>query len=147
MRLVHKAVCCVTQDDALLCFEHPSAGFQIPKGTVEANETPSDACLRELSEETGLVFSEQPLFLGTLEREVGAGPREEGALERHLWHVFEMPFTGLSPTWVHIASGSAEENGLAFRFFWHPLSAAPVGFHDMYARTIELVHSVRLTRR
>jgi len=139
MRLVHKAACCVTQDDAILCFEHPAAGFQIPKGTVEAGETPAEACLRELYEETGLVYDAEPIFLGRFERIVGGGPREEGLTERHLWHLFEMPFTGLPQSWVHIASGSAEEEGLKFRFFWHPLSAATPDFHEIFARTIERV--------
>jgi 8-oxo-dGTP pyrophosphatase MutT (NUDIX family) len=139
MRLIHKAVCCVTQNDAILCFEHPTAGFQIPKGTVEEGETPVQACLRELNEETGLLFDAEPISLGTLERIVGAGAREDGPLERHLWHLFELPFTGLPQSWMHIARGSVEEKGLAFRFFWHALSVEPIGFHEIFARTIEMV--------
>ena len=38
----------------LLLFEHPFAGIQIPAGTVEAQETPEEAVLREVREETGL---------------------------------------------------------------------------------------------
>ncbi len=40
----------------LLVFRHdnPRAGVQVPAGTVEFNESPSDAVLREVAEETGL---------------------------------------------------------------------------------------------
>lgn len=38
----------------LLLFRHPSAGVQIPAGTVEDGERPEDAVLREAAEETGL---------------------------------------------------------------------------------------------
>ena len=39
----------------ILLFEHPSAGIQLPAGTVEADEPPADAAAREAREETGLV--------------------------------------------------------------------------------------------
>jgi 8-oxo-dGTP pyrophosphatase MutT (NUDIX family) len=38
----------------LLLFRHPTAGIQIPAGTVEEGETPDEAVLREVAEETGL---------------------------------------------------------------------------------------------
>ena len=40
--------------DLLLC-EHRSAGIQIPAGTVEPDEAPRDAVLRETCEATGLM--------------------------------------------------------------------------------------------
>jgi 8-oxo-dGTP pyrophosphatase MutT (NUDIX family) len=46
----------------LLLFEHPSAGIQIPAGTVEPGEEPRDAVVREAHEETGLTeFDLHPL--------------------------------------------------------------------------------------
>jgi ADP-ribose pyrophosphatase YjhB (NUDIX family) len=145
MLIVHKAVCCVTQNNALLCFQHPIAGKQIPKGTVEHAETVEQACLRELTEETGLIFAKQPNPLGTLERIVGGGYAEDGPLERHIWHVFEMPFIDLPSTWVHVAQGSSEEQGLLFDFFWQPLASKPVGFDEMYVKVIELVQKILLS--
>jgi putative (di)nucleoside polyphosphate hydrolase len=141
MLIVHKAVCCVTQDGALLCFQHPKAGKQIPKGTVEPDETIEQACLRELTEETGLIFKGQPMLLGTIERYVGGGYAEDGPLELHIWHVFELPFTDLPTTWVHVAEGGSEEQGLLFQFFWQPLSSTTIGFDEIYARVINLVYS------
>jgi 8-oxo-dGTP pyrophosphatase MutT (NUDIX family) len=38
----------------LLLFEHPNAGIQIPAGTVNPGETPEEAAVREVAEETGL---------------------------------------------------------------------------------------------
>ncbi len=38
----------------LLVFRHPCGGVQLPAGTVEANEPPGEAALRETWEETGL---------------------------------------------------------------------------------------------
>lgn len=38
----------------ILIFDHPYTGMQIPAGTVEVDETPENAVLREVREETGL---------------------------------------------------------------------------------------------
>src|SRR6266567_3503243 len=38
----------------LLVFAHPTAGIQVPAGTVEESDTFEDAVLREIHEETGL---------------------------------------------------------------------------------------------
>ena len=41
-------------DKELLLFRHPTAGLQLPAGTVEDGEDPEAAALREAAEETGL---------------------------------------------------------------------------------------------
>lgn len=51
----------------LLLFEHPSAGIQVPAGTVEIGEEPSDAALREGGEESGLEGLRVEEFLGARE--------------------------------------------------------------------------------
>jgi 8-oxo-dGTP pyrophosphatase MutT (NUDIX family) len=38
----------------LLVFRHGRSGVQVPAGTVEADESPNSALLREVGEETGL---------------------------------------------------------------------------------------------
>lgn len=38
----------------LLVFKHPTAGVQLPAGTIDAGETPFSAVVREVYEETGL---------------------------------------------------------------------------------------------
>ncbi len=52
VRVVGKACACVLRPGEtgadLLVFDHPVAGTQLPKGTVEEDETPANAVLREL---------------------------------------------------------------------------------------------------
>ena len=51
----------------LLLFEHPSAGIQIPAGTVDRDETPEAAALREATEETGLAGLAIRQYLGCVD--------------------------------------------------------------------------------
>ncbi len=48
----------------VLVFDHPLAGTQFPAGTVDPGETPADAAVRELREETGVRVDDVEL-LGT----------------------------------------------------------------------------------
>jgi 8-oxo-dGTP pyrophosphatase MutT (NUDIX family) len=48
----------------LLLLEHPFAGVQIPAGTVEPGETPEQAVVREILEETGLQITSVPVPIG-----------------------------------------------------------------------------------
>ena len=56
----------------LLLLEHPFAGIQIPAGTVE-DETPEEAVLREVAEETGIDSATIGRYLGS-----DGGPLPEG---------------------------------------------------------------------
>lgn len=48
----------------LLVFKHPTAGLQLPAGTVEPGETPLTAARREVAEETGLSVQSRGVVLG-----------------------------------------------------------------------------------
>lgn len=57
--VVEKVVCYVVQQDHLLVFTHLDVplevtGVQVPAGTIKANESPAEAAIRELCEETGM---------------------------------------------------------------------------------------------
>lgn len=54
----------------LLVFKHPTAGVQIPAGTVEAGEDIETAVKREVYEETGLQSVEIENYLGCFENEL-----------------------------------------------------------------------------
>ena len=54
----------------LLVFKHPTAGIQIPAGTVEVGEDIETAVKREVHEETGLQFVEIENYLGCFENEL-----------------------------------------------------------------------------
>ena len=59
----------------LLVFKHPTAGVQIPAGTVEKGEDIETAVKREVYEETGLQFVDIENYLGCFENELGEGER------------------------------------------------------------------------
>ena len=58
----------------LLLLEHPFAGIQIPAGTVE-EETPEQAALREVAEETGIDSATIRRYLGSEEELLPEGQR------------------------------------------------------------------------
>jgi len=58
----------------LLLLEHPFAGIQIPAGTVE-EETPEEAVLREVAEETGIDSATIRRYLGREETPLPEGHR------------------------------------------------------------------------
>ncbi len=59
----------------LLVFKHPTAGIQIPAGTVEKGEDIETAVKREAYEETGLQFVEIEDYLGCFENELECNQR------------------------------------------------------------------------
>jgi 8-oxo-dGTP pyrophosphatase MutT (NUDIX family) len=76
-RIVEKVTAFVTRSSGigreLLLFEHPHAGIQIPAGTVEEEETPEAAVLREVREETGLSTVAIQAYLGCKEYRLPEG--------------------------------------------------------------------------
>lgn len=144
MRVVQKACACVVRGEGewtkLLVLDHPSAGTQLPKGTVEPREYPAAAVLRELAEETGLSDIGQPRLLGVWTRSAGAGPDEAGELERHDWLVFRIDADQPLPNeWSHAATGSAQEDGLVLACRWVPLQHCRRQLHPLFHDVAQLV--------
>lgn len=111
----------VTDSLLILAFEHPLAGFQLVKGTIESGETPADAAVRELFEESGLVATQVLADLGVWR----SGHQDQD------WSFHLCAIPDDSPEmWVHAA---ADDGGHDFRFFWHPLHVPPgEGWHPVF---------------
>jgi ADP-ribose pyrophosphatase YjhB (NUDIX family) len=144
---IFKACACMDEPRGrLLVFRHPEDGnMQLPKGTIEAGESPEVAVRRELLEESGIDYAGPLHSLGTLERECEAGV--EGNTHRHpqLWHLFLMRANGALPeTFEHMATGSPEEEGLMFSFSWLGAGDSTEDFALPYRQTIERVRAALL---
>ena len=78
-RIIEKVTAFVIRESEeghnLLLFEHPNAGIQIPAGTVEADETPEEAVIREVTEETGLASLSIRQYLGCTGDKLPEGQR------------------------------------------------------------------------
>ena len=78
-RIVEKVTAFIIRESKdgqeLLLFEHPNAGVQIPAGTVEDDETPEEAVIREATEETGLTSLSMRQYLGCTEERLPARQR------------------------------------------------------------------------
>jgi 8-oxo-dGTP pyrophosphatase MutT (NUDIX family) len=119
----------VTSRDRLLVFRHPlepSAGVQVPAGTVEPGEEPGAAVLREAWEETGLAGLRLAGFLGEREYVHFSLP------EVHQRYFYHLVCEGDPPdTWQHreqdASDGSADQ---PFELFWAQL---PRGVPELVA--------------
>jgi len=73
-KFVQKVTAFVTRNTdetpELLLFEHPTAGIQIPGGTVNLGESPKEAAVREVVEETGLQELTITKYLGVNEEKL-----------------------------------------------------------------------------
>ncbi len=114
--IVRKAVPVVLRGQGesteILVFDHPRAGTQLVKGTIEPGESPSHAALRELHEESGIQATRTTRELG-----VWSSPK------RRDWHFHEARVEGALPErWEHFTS---DGGGKIFRFRWHRLADEP----------------------
>ncbi|SMX46251.1 NUDIX domain-containing protein [Actibacterium lipolyticum] len=107
-------VCAVVlrQRDGLevLAFRHPKAGLQLIKGRPDAGETPPQTAKRELFEESGVQ--------ATATNDIGLAMVAPG----QIWAFVDCATAPLPENWVHHC---ADDDGLMFEFFWHPLNAEP----------------------
>ncbi len=61
--------------NTLLVFKHPTAGIQIPAGSVEIGEDIETTAIRETYEETGLQHTKVEKYLGCFENELESNER------------------------------------------------------------------------
>ncbi|MDY7101835.1 MAG: NUDIX domain-containing protein [Actinomycetota bacterium] len=96
----------------LCVFDHPRSGTQLPSGTLEPGEDPSDGALREAFEETGLA----DLRLGAGGDRAGVLAEVDGDVDRHLVHLATDAPTP-DEWWVRTPDGG----GMCWRCRWAEL--------------------------
>jgi 8-oxo-dGTP pyrophosphatase MutT (NUDIX family) len=116
--LIHKVFAYITHGHRLLVFRHadfPQAGIQVPAGTVQPNEPPDEAVLREVYEETGLSDFNEVYFLGEQMRDMRDFRRDE----IHHRYFYHLPYSGNPPTtWRHNETSGSTTKPIVFEFFW-----------------------------
>ena len=113
----------------ILAFEHPLAGRQLVKGTIEPGEDVAAAALRELAEESGIATASVSRMLGVW----------SSGFERQVWAFVEcVPELSLPDTWAHDAP---DDGGHTFGFFWHPLHepADPACWHLVFREALQQI--------
>jgi 8-oxo-dGTP pyrophosphatase MutT (NUDIX family) len=129
----------IDADDRLLVFEHPnspSAGIQVPAGTLEPGEKPLTGTLRELCEETGRTSFKITRLLARKEiHEV-----RNGRLEFHdRWFFQASPTEPLPDEWM---GGDWIPTGWEpFRFYWISRSAVDATLTPDHAEVFQLTLS------
>ena len=122
-----KVLCYVVRDGCLLVFRHTDysyeeVGLQVPAGTIRPHESPEDAALREVREETGLTRFRIVWKLG--EATYDARPY---LFEVHRRHVFQLELDEPTPArWASQELHDGEQEPTNFECFWIPLEAAHV---------------------
>ncbi len=142
---IQKVLIYITRGQRLLVFEHPfspEAGIQVPGGTVEPNEKPEQAALREAHEETGLTALTLKTLLGTQRRDMS----DFGKAEIHYRYFYHVTCDAETPaTWDHGERYPSDEPGEhatfrhIFRFYWVDLpDGVPplIADHDLMLRKL-----------
>ena len=117
---------------SVLAFHHPLAGCQLVKGTIQ-NESPAEAAIRELLEESGV--------MATVKEDLGTWQSD---YEDEVWS-FHLcaSHQPLAETWVHHC---ADDGGHDFNFFWQSLCVEPsTQWHPVHVRALAYVRSVLTT--
>ena len=114
----------------ILAFEHPLAGLQLVKGSVEPDESSDEAAVRELMEEAGIRSSAKQALGAWYSTSTG-----------HVWAFHECHVAHELPdTWVHFAQ---DDGGHEFRFFWHPLMSEPSeSWHQVFNDALSFLQRV-----
>ncbi|MFC6731908.1 NUDIX domain-containing protein [Haladaptatus sp. DYSN1] len=119
----------------LLVFHEPGVtGLQVPKGTVEPAESPFDAVVREVAEESGLTefASIRPLGADTWTRE------KADRLKHYRRYFFHLEVEEPRDSWDHVVTGTGEEVGEVYSYSWVPLPTAVRLSQNLHAQLSKL---------
>ncbi len=116
-----KVIVYVISNNKLLVFRHvdfsyEEVGIQVPAGTIEQDESPEVAAMRELQEETGYSCFKIIKQLGVQDYDMT--PYRKEIQERHFF--LAEPTEDLPERWA------SSEGGIKFECFWIPLESAHV---------------------
>jgi 8-oxo-dGTP pyrophosphatase MutT (NUDIX family) len=119
----------------ILLFRHPLAGIQLVKGTIQNNEGPQTAALRELYEESGILDADVIADLGVW----------DSAFNGDVWSFHLVRTNSMLPDqWEH---RTKDDGGHTFIFFWHPLrSDLGDEAHPVYRKALDYVRSCELLK-
>lgn len=141
---VNKACAYLTRDGSeLLVFEGPGHdGVQIPKGTVEPGESRREAVCREVIEESGVATFSRPRHLVT-----DVWRRRESPPKRYVRSFYHAPVHEPRDSWTHTVTGSGEERGTEFDFYWLDLPTTATFALDLddYLHTLGVSRKPRHT--
>jgi 8-oxo-dGTP diphosphatase len=128
---IEKAVCFVTRGEGeLLVFEgHKDGGLHVPRGTLEAGETPLEAARRELLEESGLalptgVYMGRSAFVLSRALEHKYPPDHPKQKQVWLYHHVHFSSPDALNTFTHQVSAGSSDSGREYRYRFMPLESA-----------------------
>ncbi|RQG89099.1 NUDIX domain-containing protein [Natrarchaeobius halalkaliphilus] len=112
---VQKACAYITRSTGeLLVFEGPGHdGLQIPKGTLETDESPKEALFREVLEESGLGTLNATQHLST-----DVWTRRRSPPKRYVRHFFHSTVHEPRDRWTHRVTDGGDEHGSEFELYW-----------------------------
>jgi len=108
----------------ILVFRHPLAGIQLVKGTIEPEELPEAAAIRELREESGLA--------GEIAANLGVS---KAIVHGQTWHFFHCQVSLPPERWdFH----TEDDGGQVFSFFWWPVGERlTTEWHQVFVRAFD----------
>ena len=122
----HRVFTYITRAHELLVLDHVDHRYldpQIPGGTIEENETPEAAAIREAQEETGLKSLEVVSFLGSFERDLTDIGRDE-VITAWFFHLKTNESTPSS--WRHLETDPSDgAEPIEFELYWVPIHEMP----------------------
>lgn len=142
LQVVRKVVGYIVREDNLLVFTHDDiplevTGVQVPAGTIEVNEAPQDAVVREALEETGLATR----IVSDLGMEhYDARPTKPEIHERYFFQL--APVDAEVPERWAAGEDDPSDGGASQRWtcFWIPLEQSQVLCAGFGARLGRLIH-------